>query len=273
MQVPKLVVFDVDGTLLDWDGNLSEPTRQALHDLRSADIAIALATGRPYALAERTLDQVGGADWMVCGNGSVLFNVTSGQMLRDRCLPSGVVEPTVNELRIRVPGVGFAIEVGDTVIEEPGFNARVPEEPASAAVPDALASYLASSTHEAESAGLARRLIVFHDDYDERLGELVETLAELVPATCQIQYGGLPIVDVSPAGDHKAKALQVLIEHLDISADDVVAFGDGGNDIEMLLWAGTGVAMGNARPEVQAAADHVTDSIDGRGIAAFLDLL
>ena len=64
-----------------------------------------------------------------------------------------------------------------------------------------------------------------------------------------------------------------MVEHLGVTAADVVAFGDGGNDIEMLQWAGTGVAMGNARPQVQAAANHVTTTVEQGGIAAFLQPL
>ena len=86
-----------------------------------------------------------------------------------------------------------------------------------------------------------------------------------------MQFGGLPIVDVSPRGDNKAVALEVLVDHLGISAADVVAFGDGGNDIEMLQWAGTGVAMGNAGSHVQDAADHVTATVEAGGVAAFLE--
>ena len=266
MQIPKLVVFDVDGTLLDWDGNVASSTVAVLARLRALQIPIALATGRPLAVAQFTLDHVGGADWMACGNGSVLFEVKTGRLLRDRCLPEDVVLPVIHGLRARLPGVGFAVEVGDTVLEEPGFNRRVPETNSVPPVSDVLDALPADLSQ-------VRRVIPFHDDYDDRLDELAAIVAELIDDRCQVQFGGLPIVDVSPRGDHKAVALQVLVDHLGLTAADVVAFGDGGNDIEMLRWAGTGVAMGNARPEVQAAADRVTTSVEEDGIAAFLEPL
>lgn len=266
VQIPKLVVFDVDGTLVDWDGNVASSTAATLARLRAMEIPIALATGRPMAVASETLADVGGADWMACGNGSVLFEVASGQLLRDRCLPADVVLPLINGMRSRLPGVGFAVEVGDAILEEAGFSRRVPETHAFPPVNDVVAA-LPSDLSQ------VRRVIPFHDDYDHRLGELAAIVGELIDDRCQVQFGGLPIIDVSPRGDHKAVALQVLVEHLGVSPADVIAFGDGGNDIEMLQWAGTGVAMGNAGPDVQMVADHVTLAVETGGIAAFLEPL
>ena len=264
VQIPKLVVFDVDGTLVDWDGNVMASTARMLSQLRTLGIPITLATGRPMAVAEHTLDHVGGADWMACGNGSVLFEVATGQLLRDRCLPADVVLPIIHGMRTLLPGVGFAVELADSIIEEPGFSRRVPEPPVRPPVNDVVGAL-------PDDLSSVRRLIPFHDNYDHRLDELAATVASLIDDRCQVQFGGLPIVDVSPRGDNKAVALEVLVDHLGISAADVVAFGDGGNDIEMLQWAGTGVAMGNAGSHVQDAADHVTATVEAGGVAAFLE--
>lgn len=266
MQKPKLVVFDVDGTLIDWDGTISEPTRRTLDKLRQQHIPIALATGRPHALGPLTIDEVGGADWMVCGNGSTLFDAHTMTMLRDHNLPTEIIEPAITALREQLHGIGIAIELSDAVIEEPGFARRVPEPSQLMPVTDALAMWL----HDKK---LVRRVMVYHDDYDNRLGELARLVRDVIDGRCQVQEGGLPFVDFSPAGDDKAAALQVLIDHLGIDAADVIAFGDGSNDVEMLEWAGVGVAMGNARPEVQATANAVTDHVSGMGVAAYLEPL
>jgi len=263
VQIPKLVVFDVDGTLVNWDGVVTPATTAALNRLRALRVPIALATGRPMALAPLTIDQAGGADWMVCGNGSVVFDVPTGELIRDRSLPNEVVVPLIQALRQRLPGVGFAVELLTTLLEEPGFARRVPEDRVAPPVDDVLAAYLAAPEP-------VRRVIPYHDDYDDRLDELASIVSEFLDDRCQIQFGGLAIVDVSPSGDHKAAALQVLIDHLGIEAVDVIAFGDGSNDIEMLQWAGTGVAMGNADPATKAAADVVTGDVDAGGVAEYL---
>ena len=73
--------------------------------------------------------------------------------------------------------------------------------------------------------------------------------------------------DVVPEGSNKAVGIQHLLAHYGIDPKEAIAFGDGGNDIEMLRYVGIGVAMGNASDEVKAAADFVTTSVDDEGIA------
>ncbi len=72
--------------------------------------------------------------------------------------------------------------------------------------------------------------------------------------------------DIVADGNSKAQGMEAICRHFGIRQEETIAFGDGGNDIEMLQWAGIGIAMGNAVPEVQAAADMVTTSVDDEGI-------
>ena len=72
--------------------------------------------------------------------------------------------------------------------------------------------------------------------------------------------------DVVPKGSSKAIGIDKIIEHYGFSLDETMAFGDGGNDMEMLKHVGIGVAMGNAGDEVKDVADYVTDSVDDDGV-------
>lgn len=78
---------------------------------------------------------------------------------------------------------------------------------------------------------------------------------------------------VTALGNTKQKGIDEIIRHFDIRSEETAAFGDGGNDISMLRHAGVGIAMGNARGEVKAAADRVTASVDDDGIARALSHL
>ena len=74
-------------------------------------------------------------------------------------------------------------------------------------------------------------------------------------------------VDVLPEGGGKTEGIACVLEALGLTREQSIAFGDGGNDVEMLQYAGIGVAMGNACPEAKAAADYVTDDILADGLA------
>ena len=84
---------------------------------------------------------------------------------------------------------------------------------------------------------------------------------------CELNRWYPTFVDITAKGNTKAHGIQVILDHLHLSVDDAMAFGDGGNDIPMLLAAGTGIAMGNSDDKVKAAADYVTTSVDDNGIA------
>ena len=75
------------------------------------------------------------------------------------------------------------------------------------------------------------------------------------------------VTDLIPADGGKAVGMQVVLEHFGWSRDNAIAFGDGGNDVDMLRFAGIGVAMGNATDEPKTVADYVTDSVDDAGIS------
>ena len=81
--------------------------------------------------------------------------------------------------------------------------------------------------------------------------------------------GGL--IEIAAPGVTKALGVSMLAERLKIEQKDVITFGDMPNDIEMLQWAGRGVAMGNARPEVKAVSDHITGTNDDAGVADVLE--
>lgn len=99
----------------------------------------------------------------------------------------------------------------------------------------------------------------------------------IMPPECDAEVQGLmgacrlprwtPVfTDIVAAGNSKAVGMEAICRHFGIKQEETLAFGDGGNDIEMLQWAGIGVAMGNAAAEVKAAADRVTADVDNEGI-------
>ena len=100
--------------------------------------------------------------------------------------------------------------------------------------------------------------------------EFREVVADLGLTDTNYYIGYTAWLDIAPMGTSKASGLDFLCQHLGIAQSDVLAVGDGNNDIEMLAWAGRGVAMGQALDEVIAVADDVTGSIDDDGVVDVL---
>lgn len=265
MGIPKLAVFDIDGTLVDYDGKGTAANRQALERLRAAGATVAIATGRPAALLDETVKEIGDVDYAVCSNGATITSVATGELLREVALPREVIERIVTGVRASVPGVGVALELPDRTIEEAGFARRVPPSRHDEPVDDVLQELDVTSSS-------VQRVIFFHDDFDADLPALAAKIRPHIDDRCDLFHGVmLPLVEVDSAGNHKAAALDVLADHLGIDAADAVAFGDGKNDIEMLQWAGIGVAMANAHDDTKAVADVVTGSVVDGGVATFVN--
>lgn len=266
--VPSLVAFDVDGTLMDSDGVFRNTTAAALERLRALGVPIVLATGRPWRVVEATVAQVGGAEWAVCSNGSKLVEVATGRVHRNAFLPDAVPRTVVETIRVRLPGTGFGLEFEDGAIAEAGWSRRLPP---GIRVPDPVDDVLELLDGR---WGPVRGVTMFHDDFDDAPHELADAVAPHVDGLgVDVRSSGLPFVSLGLAGEHKARALQTLVEVTGLSPADAVAFGDETNDVEMFRWAGLGVAMGNARADVRQHADLIAPTNDDDGVAAVLDRL
>jgi HAD superfamily hydrolase (TIGR01484 family) len=257
-----LLAVDIDGTLLAWDGTLP-PSSAAAVTMALADdsVEVVLATGRSLHSTLRVAERLGiSHGWAVCSNGSVTVRF-------DPDLPRGweLIEcvtfdasRAIRAIRRRLPDARLAIEdLGR------GFLVTAP-------FPSGELDGEVRVVDAAELAATPATRVVLRDteaDLDQ-LAQIVEE-TRLPDATYAIGWTGW--VDLNPPGVSKASALEVVRQQLAIDPDSTVAVGDGGNDITMLRWAARGVAMGGSRPEVVAAADEVTSTLEEDGLAKVID--
>ena len=103
-------------------------------------------------------------------------------------------------------------------------------------------------------------------------GEMDATVAELIPH-CRLPRWHPYFTDIVAHDNSKAHGMEAICKHYGIRREETIAFGDGANDIEMLEWAGIGVAMGNAADAVKVHADHVTTDVDHEGIETAINTL
>lgn len=263
MTGPRVVATDLDGTVVRSDNTISERTRAALVAARDAGALIVIVTGRPPRWLAGIAEATGHAGLAICANGALTYDLSTEQVIAARPVPVEVVRAVMTELRTAVPDVAFAIErVDGRFAHESEYHPRWEPE-ASTIVGD-----LDSVFDVPVSKLLARVEGTNSDDL------LAMARAVVNPGVAAVTHSSIDgLLEVMAHGVNKATALEELIADRGFAAADVVAFGDMPNDLEMLQWAGRGVAVANAHPEVLAVADEVTLSIEDDGVAVVLERL
>lgn len=258
-----LVALDVDGTLIDHDQHMTPAVREAVGLLRDTGTHVVISTGRSVSATVPILEALGlRHGWAVCSNGAVSLRL-------DPELPSGheisdVVtfdpEPALRLLRAELPDGLFAVEdVGKGYkvsspfpLGELSGEVTVVDFEELCEAPASRVTLRAPHLSSADFHALVERVGLHGVSY---------------------AVGWTAWLDLAPDGVTKASALDTLRERLGLAAGANVAAGDGRNDIEMLQWAGFGVAMGGADGVTRAAADMVTATVENDGLVPVLHAL
>lgn len=254
---PELLALDIDDTIVTHLGSVNERVVDAVGRATDAGINVVLSTGRTISTTAPIARALGLDGWAVCSNGALL----------------AMVEP-------------------ETIVETVTFDPRSILDRIVTLLPDAV--YAVEDTHGvfhatrifgAGSLGLSLRevpfehlltepvvrLVVRSDEHVETgFGEIVEQMGL---HSVIFGVGDTAWMDIGPTGVSKATMLAELCTRLDINPARTVAVGDSWNDIDMLAWAGTGVAMGSAPRALTNVADAMTDATPGDGVAEVIDAL
>lgn len=264
----RLIATDIDGTLIDTSKQISQRTIDALASARDAGIYVVPSSGRqPFSIGEVLGHTWVGRGIVVGANGAVGYDLGSGEVLFETLIDVKAQTTLFHALRERFPsivcvsvrdaGATFWPEAGYVGMMDPGDHGREGQLP----------HYPLDEVLGAPSVKLVIRGV---DVSPEALRDAAEDLA--IPGV-QASTSGAPFLEVAAEGVTKAAGLERLCRVLDVQREDVVAFGDNNNDVEMLQWAGWGVAMGNALPEVAALADETTSTNDEDGLAVVIERL
>jgi Cof subfamily protein (haloacid dehalogenase superfamily) len=267
MTLPALIASDVDGTLLNDDEAISERTRAAVGAAVTAGATFVLATGRPPRWIQPVVDALGFAPMAVCANGAVVYDPATDRIVSARTLPPDVLGELAEIATRVIPGAGLAVER----IERSAHDAATPQFVSS---PGYEHAWLNPDNTEVSLEDLlsapAVKLLIRKAGArsDEMAAELVKHIGIEGDITFSTNNG---LVEIVPVGISKATGVEEIAQPLGIAAADAVAFGDMPNDVPMLLWAGHGVAMGNAHPDVLAAANEITAANNQDGLALVLE--
>ncbi len=237
------VASDMDGTLLSPERVIHPVTAEVVRRAAGAGLTFVVATGRNHwsaadLLVDAGLDD-GSVPFALCSNGATLFDVTRGEVVERTSLPTDELTEFVAALERNVPGIVFAWETAESRYDSPAFRAAreatVPEEDNPWPIGEV----------DIRTAEVVK-LLVGHTELIAT--DLLDELADHIPATISASTSGASFVEVTHAAANKGAAVEALCARLGVDRSATAAFGDHTNDLEMLRWVGRGYVMANAHP-------------------------
>ncbi|MET0296505.1 MAG: HAD family hydrolase [Microbacterium sp.] len=269
----RIVFIDVDGTILEHGSTVAASTVEAIRQARENGHRVILCTGRARGDIDPAVWAIG-VDGAIT-NGGVTASI-GDELVVSRLLPVETAARLRSALETR--GIHYFLQTDDEVFASAGMTALVREyvrrvqaddDARGVTRPEDSLAGLATRTYrdaaEAPADAIAKAVFVSLD------GDGLETLRSAIGDEFHIVPGSIPLPggsngEICLLGTNKGTAIELVLDHLGESADDVIGIGDSWNDVEMFEVCGTSVAMGNAEPELKALADHVTTSIDDDGV-------
>ena len=269
----RLLALDLDGTLLDPDGELRDSVRKAVIAARQKGLRVILCTGRRFRSARPVAQELLLDGPLVVHNGALVKDVASAETLHCHPLPEALCRRGLEVLRQIAPPLiyidAFREEV-DIITEpmehlHPFQQEYLQDNVAYCRFVDDLAAAQLHSVVMLSIMAEAERLQALRPVVEDALAGQGHTKMIL-----NKNFRG-HILEVLPATVSKWQALERLMAAEGLTADDVMAIGDDYNDLEMISGAGLGIAMGNAVEPVRAAAGYITGSNDEDGVVQAIE--
>jgi len=263
----KLLVVDVDGTLLDGKGNISAEDRDALAKVCRSGVKVSLSTGRVAQACLEIIDQLSLDGYHIFFDGALVSNPEQGRGVCALPLGKEAVKRAVefarrHNLNLELYSATHYFAEQETWSTDAhrqffGIEPTLADFTKIWEQERIIKGLLVTTS--AEEAARARDFCLQFE------GSLHFSWAR-TPA-----YPGVDFINVLAPEVSKGRALEVLASHLGVSVGEVMAIGDGPNDVSLLSTAGLAVAMDNAVDEVKAVADHITRDVDHSGVAAAIE--
>lgn len=266
----RLVAVDIDGTLLDSTSRLRPRVRKALDRARERGVRVIIATGRRFRATEHIAREAGIGGPLVLNNGALVYDHDTGETLDHRPIPVPAARRAIKMIQrhgvgailyhhvAEGPDISYELEGDDPLFREmldrnQGSIQRVPD----------LGEFCTQPPDKILAFGPEGKIRAICSDLAAQLPEAQSLLA--------LDGTGIWFAEVFSRSASKATGIHVVARRFGIKPAEVIALGDSFNDLEMIEFAGLGVAMGNAVPELKARAKLVTGTNDEDGVAQVLE--
>jgi len=253
---PRAFIFDVDRTLSTTHGVITPETKRSLQNLARAGFLLGVCTGRSFAELRRAiLPLFPSESWHIVSGGAQVVS-SQGDVLWEQTIPDIQVR-AIGE-HVRELGAEFGFSQGNVYAGTPPIVAYK----AGQAWP--------VDTMNVDDLSDWTTCLLTIGTLNSEVEEYIESLAGL-EVKAMVNSIGMPYYDITPQGITKREGATIWAQHQAVLLQDIAAFGDSENDLEVLDLVGVGVAMGNAIPELKAIADMEIGHADENGVAVFLD--
>ena len=250
--------MDLDDTILPKEGDISERSKAAIHRAQEHGIMVTIASGRTFEAVSRFARDLGIDLPVIAHQGALIKDMVTGQVLYEDLIPLDIMRDVVRLCRAN--DLHLNIYFGDDTFMEKGGSEfalySAISRKTQSLVPDLMAMLDRNPTKFIVVSATPERTEVVTPLLKAAFGDRVSILR----SHPMLVEGVMPTVS-------KGRALSILAAHLGVSQAETAAIGDNENDLDMLSWAGLGLAMGNAAPEVQAVADCILPPIWEEGAA------
>jgi Cof subfamily protein (haloacid dehalogenase superfamily) len=256
----KLVALDMDGTLLNSNKTISKENLKAIQNAKEKGVKVVLATGRPIKGIEKYLSElnlISENDYAVAFNGAVVQNTKTGEVLSKTLM-------TIND-------VGYLYNLS----KELHLNIHI--STLTSCITPKLNEY---TQHEADLNGLDIEISDFKHidpnttivkvmfiDHESLLNNAIKKLPNEIYNKYTVVRSAPFFLEFINKEVNKGVGVDILAKNLGIKKEEVICMGDAGNDIHMIEYAGLGVAMGNAFPEIKKIANYITKTNEENGVA------
>lgn len=245
----KAIFFDIDGTLVSFNSHTIPPsTIEALDKLRAAGIRLFIASGRHISTIDNLGDQK--FDGMITINGGMTW--VDGKVIDHHTITNQEVESIINYMQTKNDFPACFVKDDGVVMN------RLNDDTATIFKLIDFTTPKLVNLDTLHGANIYQ-LIAFFKPEDEPV------IMPYLPNCRSARWHKL-FTDIVPNNVSKVSGIEAIAKHFGFKQSEIAAFGDGGNDVEMLEWAQMGIAMGNASDDVKRHANHVTTAIDDNGI-------
>ncbi len=264
MKRPKLIATDLDGTIVNHDGRISDRTIATFKRAHAEGIEIFFVTGRPPRWMPE-IREAFGLGSAICGNGAMLYDLLGDKVLEEWLIDTDAQHETVNRLRASIPEVSFAVESHNYFHRE---KAYIPRWDVGL---DNIGVHTIEEVIKSPALKMLARCSQQNLSSDEMLDIASVELDGLVTVTHSNPHDSL--LEISALGVSKGATLAKMAARLGIDAADCVTFGDNPNDFSMLSWSGRSYAMASGHPDGPKFAKSVAGPCEEDGVAIAIEAL